>query len=227
MIQPEHNMFLKLPQFKINIRLSKNGRILKQYSEPGHSWTRNGWNWLFASVTDCAVVGGTSDFGAGFMTAKRNTGTVSASTGVAARGSTVCPTTSAGMVNSGATTTIGIVVGRGTTEFSVNDHALATLIAHGTSTNQLSHQAQVAPVTTYDPVTKTWTSLHSRSFTNSSANPVVVTEVGLHRGMSMFSTTSIYQHLVARDVLETSISVLPSTVLTVEYELSMDFSEID
>jgi hypothetical protein len=219
-------MFLELPKLKINIRLSKDGRILKEYSEPGHSWTRNAWNWLFTCLTDAVAVG--TGFGAGNMTVRRNTGVISSAVGnTGSRASSATPTTLYGMTNSAQTTVTGIVVGMGDTAFSVDDHILNSLIAHGTGVNQLSYQAQTYPVTTYDAVSKIWKSVHSRSFLNQSAAAITVKEVGIHFGCQIFSSTTTYQHLFARDVLETPVEVQPSGVIDVSYEISMDFSEID
>ena len=218
---------MPLPEFMINLTtFDKYGDIIINRREEGHSWVRNAWNWMFAAMTDSVANGG-SAFGAGRMTVRNSAGTISSGTTSTANRSHATVPYSVGMVNSGTTVTLGIVVGRGITDFNIDQVALATLIAHGTAANQLSYQAQAVPVTSYDPAAKAWSCLHSRNFLNNSAAAITVTEVGIMRNSPCFSTTTAVSMLMARDLLSSGIVVPVAGSLQVQYEMKMSFAGID
>lgn len=218
---------MPLPAFMINLTsFDRHGNIIVKRREEGHSWVRNAWNWMFASMTDSIANGG-SAFGAGKMTVRNSAGTIySGTTSTANRSHATVPYTS-GIINSATTVTLGIVVGRGTTDFDVDQIALATLIAHGTSANQLSYQAQAVPVVSYDPAAKAWTCLHTRNLMNNSTAVVTVTEVGIMRSCPCFSLTTAVSMLMARDLLSSGIDVPVAGSLQVQYEMKMSFVGID
>jgi hypothetical protein len=72
----------------------------------------------------------------------------------------------------------GIVVGTGTNAVVIGDYALQTKIVHGVGAGQLQYglQSWVAPTTTGS--TRKFTI--SRTWTNGTANPITVNEVGIY-----------------------------------------------
>lgn len=216
-----------LPDLMIGIVLKdKKGRIVKKYKEKGHSWTRNAWNWLFACMTD-APGDGTGVFGAGNLSAKQTGGTIySTNSRTSSRVYSNVPHTSYGMSPNGSSNAIGIIIGSGTAAFSINDYALATLWASGTGAGYFVYGSQAAPAISYDAPTKTWTATQSREFTNSAGATQQISEVGIISNIQCF-TSSTAPLLLARDVLATPIDVLDTESVTIEYEISLDFSTID
>jgi hypothetical protein len=204
----------------INIHITQNG---KTRSEPGHSWTRNGWNWLFACMSDACAVG--TAFGAGNMVVKDTGNTLRTNDLTTAnRGSSATPSTSYGMAYSGTANSAGIVVGSNNTPFSPDDYRLLSQY----SALNISHYAMERAVFTYDAVNKIWKATHYREFTNpSSTLTFYIREVGLVSRLQCFSSATYITLLIARDVLETEIELVPLGIVGIGYEISMDYSEID
>lgn len=195
-----------LPTFMVGIRVEKEGVVLHECREEGHSWTRNAWNAFFASMTNC-VSDGSGDFGSGHMTVKRNSGTLNQGGYCSVPGDLV------------------IITGTGDASFSVEDYWLAAEITDGSGAGQLSHQSMVYETPTYD--TGVWSREISRVFVNNSGGAIVVKEVGLYESATIFYSGTKYTFLFARDVLTSPVTVPAAALLTVTYELSMDFSSID
>lgn len=214
-----------MPDLHIGIQLTRacDGKVLKQYQEKGHSWTRNAYNYLLGLLTRC---GGTSqtEFGKGYLSSKTSSGNVHGQSDYYCHRSQdflgfgyYNTTTNGGLVG-------GIRAGSGDTAFSLEDYNLATLISHGTGAGQLTRAAMTYPVVSYSD--KIWTTIISRDFTNGSGNDVTVRELGLFNRCMIFTDYS-YDYLFARDVLETPVVVGDAEILTIKYKISKDFSEID
>lgn len=195
-----------LPKFTVGTRVEKDGVVLCERKEEGHSWTRNAWNAFFASMSHC-VSSGSDNFGSGYMTVKRNTGAVNYGNYTSVPNS------------------LWVVVGTGDSAFSVEDYWLAAEIADGFGAGQLSRQDMVYNTSTYNA--GVWTKEISRVFVNNSGDTIIVKEAGLYEQASIFYAATTYPFLFARDVLSSSVPVVAAAVLTVTYALSMDFSSID
>ena len=110
----------------------------------------------------------------------------------------------------------GIVVGTGTTAEDRDDSALATLIAEGTGSGQLTHGAgssSAAPVA----ITGGYRLSITRTFTNSSGSAIVIGEIGLAFRNSVDATAIGF--LGIRDVLSATHSVANGNSVLVEYLL--------
>ncbi|MFA5379808.1 MAG: hypothetical protein WC455_28880 [Dehalococcoidia bacterium] len=203
------------------------GEVLLDRRERAHSWTRNFYNYLFATALT-APGGNSNNFGAGYMSGKSYTGVVEVVTYDPAYTATpyTYTSTDVGLVGAVNADLRGIAVGGGTTAFSVEDAKLATRIAHGTGAGQLSYAAQAAGVLSYDSGTKTWTITHSRVFTNGSGNPVDVKEIGIY-SFSRFFSSSAVNSLMERTVLATTDTIPDGKTYTVEYDFTMSFAAID
>jgi len=218
---------IKLPDLFIGIKLvDRRGKVIAQYREKGHSWTRNAWHLLFSAMSDAMPSGTTSDWGAGYLTSRQISGATYAGAYTSNRGSHYCPTSN-GMTSGSGVSTNGIVIGTGDAAFSTEQHSLDALIPTGTSSGQMAYQAQAVPVMSYNGGTKTWTATHARQFNNNSGAEITVKEVGLYWYGHLVGSSTPLSFLVARDVLGTPVAVQHLSALEVQYEISMDFSDID
>lgn len=212
-----------VPSYKLTFDLfAPTGKMIRSWSEDGHSWVRNAYNYFFAAVSD-APGDGVDNFGAGFMGAKNTSGTVYRDTGKSQDREAVGVPGTSGMVNNATSSLFGLVLGSGDTAFDIDDFALSALIAHGTGAGQLSYAAQVAPVLDYSA--KIWKASHIRTFSNLSGAQVDVKEMGFIRKQMIFSTSTYF--LMARDVLAAVIEIDPLAVLQVTVDITHDFSDID
>lgn len=209
------------PEIMIGLKVhDRNGVLVFDDVQRGHSWTRNFWNTTFICATH-PVPSGTT-FEAGKMTIKDTTGSVK----YFAQSYLYVTNSSGGINNPTATIAYGIVVGTGDTAFSVNHHQLATIIDTGNTAGKLSYNGSVVPIFAYDAGTKTWKCTVARIFNNNSGGSIIVKEVGLYSGAQLLSSGAINQ-MVERSVLDPTVAVANGAQLTVTYEISMDFSAID
>lgn len=231
-----------MPQLWIGlaVRDEASGDEVLRRREEGHSWTRNGWNLMFSALADAPGDGGTT-FGAGHISALDSANTVRALSGYAAqRGASQAIGANTGhtcnsLINGTASTSAvdrgGIYVGSGNAAFNVNDYQLASLIDHsanGATDGTFGYRPMGAAEIAYTSATKTWKSVLRREFLNATASTTTLTvrEVGLYWVGSFFYAT-LTKYLTARDVLASAVDVAPGQVLTVEYEISMNYSAID
>jgi hypothetical protein len=214
---------IKVPELMLHFSLWRAGqKFPRVWSEQGHSWVRNAYNYFFACVTDA---GGddVNDFGAGFMGAKSTAGSIYRdSTKSQDRESVNVPGT-VGMVSSTATHLVGIAVGSDDTAFDIDDFALGDIITHGSGAGQLSYGVQERPVISYDA--KVWTAQHIRTFSNLSGDQIDVKEVGFFRKQMIFSTSQYF--MMSRDVLAAVIEIPSLAVLQVKLDITQDFTAID
>ena len=222
------------PEIHIGLEVvDRNGVLVLEDKQRGHSWTRNWYNAMLSGVTGVTATGAT--FGAGHISGRDTGGTVrgGANTGAGSR-ATSFSSNGYVYVAGAASTANGIVVGTNDGTFSAEAYELGALIAHGTGTGQMSYQAQGAPTSDYDDTAdnEKWTVTHTRILNNNSGGEIVVAEVGLIWGTGnannacRFGTIAV-SYLDERSVLSPTVTVPDGAQLTVTYEISMDFSAID
>ena len=200
----------------------KKGRILSNQYGPGHSWTRNYYNFIFGSGSDGHGDGG-STFGAGLMSGKATPGNIYANVIYSANRASYA-ILGYGFNNNTTTNDYGIVVGTDETAFGFDQHALGALIASGNAAGQLAYQAQLSPVLAYTAGTKTWKTTNSRLFNNNSGALITVKESALYWRGSIFSG-AVQSYMFERNVPETPVDVAIGAQLTVTYEISMVFPD--
>jgi hypothetical protein len=111
-----------------------------------------------------------------------------------------------------------IIVGTGATAVAYANTALATQILHGNSANQL---AAAAPTMSYNTATGELTI--TRAFTNNgTVAGITVNECGI-RVNSGNSTSSTAGLLIVRDVLLSTLTVLQTETITVEYTILLPY----
>ena len=195
------------PEVFIGLQVHKDGELIFDDKQRGHSWTRNFYNYKCLMGTNAGYV--STNFGAGYISGKL----------VNAGMDTALMRSLAGKMTTGAlATTNGIVVGTSDTAFSVEQYALGALIAHGTGAGQFAYQVSGFVSKAY--ASKVWTATSSRIMNNNSGGDITVKEVGLY--------SFIYDcFLTERSVLSPAVTVPNGAQLTATYEISMDFSSID
>ena len=224
------------PEIHIGFEVvDKNGVLVLQDKQRGHSWTRNWYNAMLSGVTGVTATGST--FGAGHISGKDTAGTVQGNTSRGAGCTGSGNFTSGGYVYNSDTSSTdnGIVVGTDDGAFSAEAYELGALIAHGTGTGQMSYGGQDLPTSDYDSTAdnEKWTITHTRILNNNSGAAIEVKEVGLIWGTlnttsaNRFRFTGLSQYLDERSVLNPTVTVPDGAQLTVTYEISMDFSAID
>ncbi len=205
------------PEIMIGLRVhDKNGVLVFDDIQRGHSWTRNFYNLLFGFATGSPGAG--ASFGAGYMVVKnKNAGLW----GVNPQSSNYATHFWTGGL---ANVNRGICVGTSATAFSVEQNALIALIATGNGAGQFAYQLEIAAAPGYTAGTKTWKHTRYRIFNNNSGGSITVAETGLAMENSWVTTSA---WLTERSVLSPTVAVANGAQLTVTYEISMDFSAID
>ena len=223
------------PEIFINCEVvDKNGVLILQDRQRGHSWTRNWYNALLSGCTGVATTGAT--FGAGHISGRQTSGIVrgDANHGAGCSGHLNYWNANGFIykVNAGSAVN-GIVVGTNDGAFSAEAYELGALIAHGESAGQFYYFAQDLPTSDYDATAdnEKWTITHTRKMSNNSGAAIVVAEVGLiWRGGNMYArrfSNNNDSFLDERSVLNPTVNVPDAAQLTVTYEIVMDFSAID
>jgi len=213
-----------MPQLRIGIRLEKNGIILRETVEDGHSWTRNAWSAFHGIMMD-AGGDGVSAVGTGRLNLIDTAFTrrFSVNTGFGKSGNSL---SGYGFYNNAANSIFGIVVGYGDDPFHPDDWRLSYQISHGTGAGQLSHTAQGIGVLTWSEETKKFTNTFQRIFVNDSAGSITVKEVGLIFSGLWGGYT--YNFFMAHDILEAPVEILSGSRLTVTYSIvSVSFDPVE
>jgi hypothetical protein len=205
---------LSMPTLHIHTRVEKNGIILSEKHQIGHSWVRNAYNAYNLMMLDSVPTT--------YLYFRDTAGLFGSSSYPFQR---YFVYNANGYYSTENAENFGVVVGTGTTAFDLDDFRLDAVITHGNTTGKLYYQAQVAPVTTYsgDP-DFTQNILHKRVFNNNSGGTITVNEVGL-----VFLTYgSAHKVMMSRDVLDTPAVVLNGAQLTVTISITTkDFATTD
>ncbi|RLG80404.1 MAG: hypothetical protein DRO40_11225 [Thermoprotei archaeon] len=176
----------------------KNGKLIKKHRQPAHSWVKNFMNILRYGFANHDVPCTKQD------------------------GSTVSITINASLgwflrVTAGAgDDSHGLMVGNGSKAFEVDDYSLDSKIPHGSNANQL-----VYGETTVENVVDDGSKLYFRiirTFSNNSGSSITVTEVGLA------VAGADNKPLIARDVLDSPVTVPNGGTLTVRYIIQYQYA---
>lgn len=215
------------PEIMIGFQVhDKNGVLIFDDKQRGHSWTRNFYNSLFGFCGNCGADGGSS-FGTGYMSGKTTGGDIySYTTAQGYFSSYNALILGNGFTENTSVGLFGIKVGTDDTAFSPEQTHLIAPISSGTSTGQLSHVPMVAGTITYTGGTTTWKATLYRIFNNNSGAIITVKEAGLYSQIGLYVPGLAY-YLFERSVPSPSVSVAIGAQLTVTYEISLDFSAID
>ena len=214
------------PDVFIGMKVHESGILTFDDTIRAHSWTRNFYSYMAGALADFTG-DGLSTFGVGKMASKTNAAQVWAGTTSPAGRSSSSTVLNNGYLDASTNPTFGIRVGTGNTAFTVDDFNLATVVAGGTASGQLSHAAHAYGVQSYDnsPGAEKWTIIHTRVFNNNSGGTITIAEIGLFHYGQVFGNLSY--NLMERSVLASPVPLVNGAQLTVNYTLTMDFSAID
>lgn len=201
------------PKTFINMKVhDAAGELILDYNMPSRSWNRNAYNVLAGSMmgTNLSMGGGT--FGAG------KTATKSIFSGVTNSASyTGGWTVPANCIGGANVDNMGIVIGTGTGAESFEGYVIGTLIAQGTSSGQMTYNAQSVGTMSYDSGTKKMSKVDTRVFNNNSGGAITVTEV-------CWYVDCFYNKLMlCRDLLSSSVAVPNAGQLTVTYTMELTY----
>ncbi len=203
---------MKMPELEIGIEIRRADGTVEEYSEPGHSWTRNAWNFLFSAMFDGVGDGSTSQHGAGYMTGLRFISEEYYSLGDRT------------VSNNSTSSDYDIYVGTGTTAFDPDSRDF-TRISDGTSAGRLTHGTMTQnDAGSYNYSSKIWTTVWSREFTNSSGADITINEIAIEATVGLFTSFSTAGVMFIRDKLDTGITVGHSESVTFAYRFRMDFN---
>jgi hypothetical protein len=209
----------KMPGLHLHLKVEKDGEVISDSYQIGHSWTKNAYHWYNATMMDCT-------FFSSLPIQKTNGLVHSAGTMFINRcQASGTPTfTNYGYYNNNADNVdFGIVLGSNNTAYNVDDYRMYAPILSGNTAGKLYAQAQAAPVQSFSgSPDNTVNTLHSRVFNNNSGGTITVNEVGIVYKTYNGSVSGITTHylLFSRDVLESPVTVLNGAQLTVTVSIT-------
>ena len=223
------NNTLCLPNLFIGLKVQdRDGKVLTDRYEEGHSWVRNAWNAFTSSMLGITGYGSDGNFLAhGEMNAK-NTGRVLYYSNSPFNFSRETSYAGYGFLNATlGNSDFGVVVGTNPNEypFYINAHDLYARIGSGVGAGQLIYGAMKQPVWYYNAITKKWKNTITRVFNNNSGADITIREVGLIYNSYVFSDQGRY--LFAHDILSAGVVVPNGAQLTVTYEIESQEFTID
>jgi hypothetical protein len=223
------NNTLCLPNLFIGLKVQdRDGKVLTDRYEEGHSWVRNAWNAFTTSMLGITGYGSDGNFLApGEMNAK-NTGRDVYYGNNPFNFSYLTDYAGDGFYNSTlGNSDFGVVVGTNPNgyPFYINSHDLHARIVSGVGAGQLIYGAMKQPVWDYNTITKKWKNTITRVFNNNSGADITIREVGLIYNSYVFSGQGKY--LFAHDILSAGVVVPNGAQLTVTYEIESQEFTID
>ena len=203
---------LHTPILKTSWELSvfdKQGNLLSCHKQPGHSWTRNYYNWILSQMS--GIQYDDVAFSAGNLNFKDTGGTVR--TDVT---DLICTTGISLWKGPAANSTRGIQVGTGVNAEDFEDYKLQTLINNGVGAGQLSYILQEA-------ATKNWalpdfTTTHIRFFNNNSGGAITVNEVAFTPRIG-----NLWPTVITRELLGAGVAVPDTGQLKVTYTITLTY----
>lgn len=180
------------------------GKIISIFRHVCRTVNRNFWNAVLMSQSGAPGVA--TNFGAGYISLKQISGAV---------GAINADTAAINLTGPVGNASRGIVVGSGTGAENFEGYALSTLITHGTGAGQMSYAVNAASAQSYNAGLLKWTITITRSFTNTSGNPIDVKEI------AMYGYVATNYVMLWRDLLGATVTVPNNAVLTVAYEITL------
>jgi hypothetical protein len=200
----------------------QNGEVVQRLKQRSHSWVRNAYNLIFATLAGKDLDDNT--FGPGKLSLK-DTGNV-----VRYGDANTCcylhqSSDAAGWGYRGlaGSHAYGILVGKGTNPEDFESYYLHTLVANGTGVGQLSYVQGEPHSITWIAGTLTLKNDLVRYFNNNSGGDVDVTEVAIvaHEYKPTSSTDTYY--MMARDLLVSTVTVPDTGQLKVTYTIQLTY----
>jgi len=201
---------------------NRNGEIVQQLKQRSHSWVRNAYNLIFATLAGKDL--DDSTFGPGKLSLK--------DCGNAIRygdANTCCYVfqssdgVSFGYRGPSGSHAYGILVGNGINPEDFESYYLHTVIANGTGLGQLSYVQGEPHSITWIAGTLTLKNDIVRYFNNNSGADVDVTEVALVLHGYIPSSSTQTNYMMARDLLDSTVTVPDTGQLKVTYTIQLTY----
>jgi hypothetical protein len=208
----------QLPKITIHLEVYEKGNLIHQHTEPGHSWVRNAYSYMWNLISKTYI--GTVTFGDGYTALKATTGDSYTAVTSWWNAAFHCPDFGPmgyGIIGSAGQDTRGIVVGSSNTAFSFNDYKLGSKWLNGSLANKIEYSDQTIISSSYAAGTFTWAHTTYRYFNNNSGGTLDIKETGVnHLGSSL-------PCLIIRDVLTSPLAILDDQQLKVTYVFTQTF----
>jgi hypothetical protein len=197
-----------------------NSKVVQHLKQRSHSWVRNAYNLIFATLAGKDLDDNT--YGPGKLSLK-DTGNV-----VRYGDANTCcyafqSSDAAGWGYRGpaGSHAYGILVGRGDNPEDFESYYLHSIIANGTTVDHLSYVQSEPHVITWIPGTLTLKNDLVRYFNNNSGGDIDVTEVALVAHEYMPRSSSDMYYMMARDLLASIVTVPDTGQLKVTYTIQL------
>ncbi len=211
---------------KINIRIKlfgADGGLILTREQPGNSWNRNFFNWLFSLCSQCGG-DGQDVFGKGYMSIRE---------GGPPAGTYYGEVVSNADKSAGAGLGLTIKVGSDDTPFDIDDFDLGNVVPYLTHSATTYAQA-------YDSVNHVWKNTMTAVITNNTVGAVTANELCLMRsdrveGINLqevctsFRAQYLYPQylMVERTLITPGVELNVNEQLEVSYEIAVDFAFLD
>lgn len=224
-----HKLGVPIFGARLDIQVTKNGKVLTHHKQRSHSWVRNAYNLVFSQLASTNPTDVT--FGAGLLSFKTLGGAIVRYSGsYGASVSRISYSTSytqgnelAGMGSRADANDAwhGLVVGTNGDPESFEHYNLLGIIPAGLGAGQLSMLAQETHNLTYDAGTKTLTNTMVRFMNNNSGGDITVREVGFIIKMQTGPNYSMTNFLLSRDVISPELLIPNAGQIRIQYDISL------
>jgi len=200
---------IPVPMMHLGVEVKNpDGTIVQHYNGRSHTWVRNFWNYMIASMAGVST--GTA-YGVGTLGLKQTNGDVGNFNFYDGNAYPYLFN-----LQGNQNQTCGIVVGRGTTAESFEHSAMESIIPAGSNSTSLIFTQNHTIIPTYS--NNKWTVTIVRQFNGNATAPITVTETGI-----IYRNANDYKLLVCRDLLASAVVVPVNAQLTVTYQLTLTF----
>jgi len=199
-----------------------NGKVVQRLKQRSHSWVRNAYNLIFATLAGKNLDQGI--FGAGYLNLKDTGNSVryGESNGIVYWGDDWDGVTRGYRGPSGSHA-YGILVGNGINPEDFESYYLHTAIPNGTGPGQLSYVQGEPHSITWIAGTLTLKDDIVRYFNNNSGGDVDVNEVALVAHGRIPQNGNEANYMMARDLLDSTVTVPDTGQLKVTYTIQLTY----
>ena len=211
--------------------MDKDGNVVDRRKQRAKSWVRNGYNMALHLMAGGGTGGSYGSGSLNYFAHQRN-----GTTGYAPPGSSdvsLFPGQAGDQTSLSAytyrapagSTLDGIVVGKGTAAWALNDYTLSSIWAHGYAGDVITYQGGSTYSRSYDAGTKIMSAVHARIFNNNSDTNADITEAAIGRRRSSGSMYNIHywRFRFSRDIISPAAVFLDKAQMQVTYTFSLTY----
>jgi len=199
-----------------------NGKVVHRRKQRSHSWVRNAYNMIFATLAGKDL--SDSTFGPGKLNLKDTSNVVKyGAANTCCYHFTSSDAAGWGYRGPAGSHAFGILVGRGTNPEDFESYYLHVAIANGTGVGQLSYVQSEPHSITWIAGTLTLKNDLVRYFNNNSGGDIDVTEVAIIRHEYRPASSTDTYYMMARDLLVSAVTVPNTGQLKVTYTIQLTY----